>query len=54
MLTSSGRPKRRTRKVVNYTETGEDTSQDLEKYFEMVYTENEQRSVQPAHNSAAH
>lgn len=43
-MTSSGRPKRRTRKVVNYTETAGDASLDLEKYLEMVYKENEQRS----------
>uniref|UniRef100_A0A671WKY5 Proliferation-associated SNF2-like protein n=1 Tax=Sparus aurata TaxID=8175 RepID=A0A671WKY5_SPAAU len=35
VLTSSGRPKRRTRKVVNYTETAGDASLDLEKYLEM-------------------
>uniref|UniRef100_A0A671WLE7 Proliferation-associated SNF2-like protein n=1 Tax=Sparus aurata TaxID=8175 RepID=A0A671WLE7_SPAAU len=46
VLTSSGRPKRRTRKVVNYTETAGDASLDLEKYLEMVYKENEQRSMQ--------
>uniref|UniRef100_A0A671WLD8 Proliferation-associated SNF2-like protein n=1 Tax=Sparus aurata TaxID=8175 RepID=A0A671WLD8_SPAAU len=45
VLTSSGRPKRRTRKVVNYTETAGDASLDLEKYLEMVYKENEQSSL---------
>uniref|UniRef100_A0A8D3C7A8 Proliferation-associated SNF2-like protein n=1 Tax=Scophthalmus maximus TaxID=52904 RepID=A0A8D3C7A8_SCOMX len=35
-LSSSGRPKRRTRKVVSYKETDGDSPYDLEKYLEMV------------------
>uniref|UniRef100_A0A3Q4I5Q8 Helicase, lymphoid specific n=1 Tax=Neolamprologus brichardi TaxID=32507 RepID=A0A3Q4I5Q8_NEOBR len=35
-LTSSGRPKRRSRKVVDYKETDTDTPYDLEKYLERV------------------
>lgn len=38
-LTSSGRPKRRSRKVVNYKETDTDTPYDLEKYLERVRKE---------------
>uniref|UniRef100_A0A4W6DRE0 Proliferation-associated SNF2-like protein n=1 Tax=Lates calcarifer TaxID=8187 RepID=A0A4W6DRE0_LATCA len=46
-LTSSGRPKRRTRKVVDYKEKGGDTLYDLEKYLARVHNELEQRSVLP-------
>ncbi|XP_076025346.1 lymphoid-specific helicase [Genypterus blacodes] len=35
-MTSSGRPKRRTRNQVNYTEGDGDTPEDLEKYLEVV------------------
>lgn len=38
-LTSSGRPKRRSRKVVDYKETDADTPYDLEKYLERVRKE---------------
>ncbi|XP_039477961.1 lymphoid-specific helicase isoform X3 [Oreochromis aureus] len=38
-LTSSGRPKRRSRKVVDYKETDTDTPYDLEKYLERVRKE---------------
>ncbi|XP_070696903.1 lymphoid-specific helicase isoform X2 [Pempheris klunzingeri] len=38
-LTSSGRPKRRSRKVVDYAEKGGDTPYDLEKYLERVQKE---------------
>nr|XP_046257522.1 lymphoid-specific helicase isoform X2 [Scatophagus argus] len=44
VLTSSGRPKRRSRKVVNYKETDGDTPYDLEKYLETVRKEFEQQS----------
>ncbi|XP_063347492.1 lymphoid-specific helicase isoform X2 [Pelmatolapia mariae] len=40
-LTSSGRPKRRSRKVVDYKETDTDTPYDLEKYLERVRKEPE-------------
>uniref|UniRef100_A0A7N6F5V7 Helicase, lymphoid specific n=1 Tax=Anabas testudineus TaxID=64144 RepID=A0A7N6F5V7_ANATE len=40
----SGRPKRRSRKVVDYTETEKDTPYDLEKYLERVRKEQEQSS----------
>uniref|UniRef100_A0A4W6DNU4 Proliferation-associated SNF2-like protein n=1 Tax=Lates calcarifer TaxID=8187 RepID=A0A4W6DNU4_LATCA len=43
-LTSSGRPKRRTRKVVDYKEKGGDTLYDLEKYLARVHNELEQSS----------
>lgn len=43
VLTQSGRPKRRSRKVVDYTETEKDTPYDLEKYLERVRKEQEQR-----------
>ncbi|XP_041646197.1 lymphoid-specific helicase [Cheilinus undulatus] len=43
-LTPSGRPKRRSRKVVDYTETDGDTPYDLEKYLERVRKEQEQSS----------
>ncbi|XP_016329415.1 lymphocyte-specific helicase-like [Sinocyclocheilus anshuiensis] len=38
-LTSSGRPKRRTRKVVDYYESNTDSMKDLEKYLEKVQKE---------------
>uniref|UniRef100_A0A8D3CC97 Lymphoid-specific helicase n=1 Tax=Scophthalmus maximus TaxID=52904 RepID=A0A8D3CC97_SCOMX len=44
-LSSSGRPKRRTRKVVSYKETDGDSPYDLEKYLEMVSKELEQSST---------
>ncbi len=46
-LTSSGRPKRRTRKVVDYFESNTDSVKDLEKYLEKVRKEmeNQARSV---------
>ncbi|KAK2823914.1 hypothetical protein Q5P01_021089 [Channa striata] len=43
-LTPSGRPKRRSRKVVDYTETDKDTPYELEKYLERVRKEQEQSS----------
>lgn len=43
-LSSSGRPKRRSRKVVDYRETEADTSYNLEKYLERVRKELEPRS----------
>jgi len=43
-LTSSGRPKRRSRKVVDYSEASADTPYDLEKYLEKVRKEHEQSS----------
>ncbi|XP_047458522.1 lymphoid-specific helicase [Mugil cephalus] len=43
-LTSSGRPKRRTRSVVDYKETDKDTPHDLEKYLESVRKEMDQDS----------
>lgn len=42
-MTPSDRPKRRSRKVVSYKETDEDTPYDLEKYLEEVRKEHEQR-----------
>ncbi|XP_044071378.1 lymphoid-specific helicase isoform X2 [Siniperca chuatsi] len=42
--TSSGRPKRRSRKVVDYSETDGDTPYELEKYMERVSKELEQSS----------
>ncbi|XP_028983432.1 lymphoid-specific helicase [Betta splendens] len=42
LLTSSGRPKRRTRKLVDYTETDKETPYDLEKYLDRVRKEQEQ------------
>lgn len=38
-LTSSGRPKRRARKVVDYYESNTDSVKDLEKYLEKVQKE---------------
>lgn len=43
MLTSTGRPKRRFRRVVDYTETDGDTPNDLEKYLERVRNELDQK-----------
>ncbi|XP_034537635.1 lymphoid-specific helicase [Notolabrus celidotus] len=43
-LTSSGRPKRRSRKVVDYKESEKETPYDLEKYLERVRKEQEQSS----------
>ncbi|KAM7385038.1 hypothetical protein PAMP_001137 [Pampus punctatissimus] len=44
VLTSNGRPKRRSRKVVDYSEADEDTPYNLEKYLERVRKEHEQSS----------
>lgn len=46
-LMSSGRPKRRTRKLVDYSEKDTDSVKDLEKYLEKVQKEMEsqERSV---------
>lgn len=44
MLSSAGRPKRRTRKDVDYTERPGDTPYDLEKYLDKM--KKEQRSAQ--------
>ncbi|KAF3708520.1 Lymphoid-specific helicase [Channa argus] len=44
LLTPSGRPKRRSRKVVDYRETDKETPYDLEKYLESVRKEQEQSS----------
>uniref|UniRef100_A0A3B5AIQ6 Proliferation-associated SNF2-like protein n=1 Tax=Stegastes partitus TaxID=144197 RepID=A0A3B5AIQ6_9TELE len=52
VLTSSGRPKRRTRKVVDYKETDADTPYNLEKYLERVRKELDQRSALLTHVSA--
>lgn len=43
-LTSSGRPKRGSRRLVDYNETDGETPHDLEKYLERVRKEQEQRS----------
>ncbi|XP_044228673.1 lymphoid-specific helicase [Thunnus albacares] len=43
-LTSSGRPKRRSRKVVDYSEADGDTPYDLEKYLDRVRKEQEHSS----------
>ncbi|KAF4105528.1 lymphoid-specific helicase isoform X1 [Onychostoma macrolepis] len=43
-LTSSGRPKRRTRKVVNYYESNTDSVKNLEKYLEKVRKEMESQA----------
>uniref|UniRef100_A0AAQ5XC91 Proliferation-associated SNF2-like protein n=1 Tax=Amphiprion ocellaris TaxID=80972 RepID=A0AAQ5XC91_AMPOC len=51
LLTSSGRPKRRSQKVVNYREMDTDTPYDLEKYLERVRNEVEQRSNIKVHLS---
>uniref|UniRef100_A0A8P4KI34 Lymphoid-specific helicase n=1 Tax=Dicentrarchus labrax TaxID=13489 RepID=A0A8P4KI34_DICLA len=42
-----GRPKRRSRKVVDYRETNTETPHDLEKYLDRVRKELEQRSALP-------
>ncbi|XP_049457134.1 lymphoid-specific helicase isoform X1 [Epinephelus fuscoguttatus] len=44
-LTSSGRPKRRSRRVVDYNETDGDNRHDLEKYLERVRKELDQSST---------
>uniref|UniRef100_A0A3Q3GSH7 Proliferation-associated SNF2-like protein n=1 Tax=Labrus bergylta TaxID=56723 RepID=A0A3Q3GSH7_9LABR len=44
-LTSSGRPKRRNRKVVDYQETEGDSPYDLEKYLERIRKERDTHSV---------
>uniref|UniRef100_A0A7N9ALI0 Proliferation-associated SNF2-like protein n=1 Tax=Mastacembelus armatus TaxID=205130 RepID=A0A7N9ALI0_9TELE len=49
VLTSSGRPKRRSQKVVNYKETDGDTARDMEEYLERVRKDLEQRSVLCTH-----
>ncbi|KAG7462534.1 hypothetical protein MATL_G00185830 [Megalops atlanticus] len=47
-LTSSGRPKRRTARRVNYTEGNPDSRHDLEKYLEQIQKESElQQSSTP-------
>ncbi|XP_073691275.1 lymphoid-specific helicase [Garra rufa] len=43
-LTSSGRPKRRTRKVVDYFESNTDSAKELEKYLEKVQKEMESQT----------
>uniref|UniRef100_A0A673IRB8 Proliferation-associated SNF2-like protein n=1 Tax=Sinocyclocheilus rhinocerous TaxID=307959 RepID=A0A673IRB8_9TELE len=43
-LTSSGRPKRRTRKVVDYSESNTDSVKDLEKYLEKVQKDMESQA----------
>ncbi|XP_054653329.1 lymphoid-specific helicase [Dunckerocampus dactyliophorus] len=43
-LTSSGRPKRRNQKVVDYSEVESDTPSSLEKYLEKIQKEQEQSS----------
>lgn len=48
---SSGRPKRRTRKVVDYKEQSGDSPYDLEKYLEKVRKESEQRWVIMVHDT---
>lgn len=50
-VTSSGRPKRRTRKVVDYKEQSGDSPYDLEKYLEKVRKESEQRWVIMVHDT---
>lgn len=44
-VTSGGRPKRRTRRLVDYRETESDTAAALEGYLERVRREAEVRSV---------
>lgn len=51
-LTSSGRPKRRTRRAVDYKERDGDTPYDLEKYLERVRKEQEERSPPTPRTSA--
>ncbi|XP_059422682.1 lymphoid-specific helicase [Carassius carassius] len=43
-LTSSGRPKRRTRKVVDYSESNTDSMKDLERYLEKAQKDMESQS----------
>uniref|UniRef100_A0A8C2Q3K7 Proliferation-associated SNF2-like protein n=1 Tax=Cyprinus carpio TaxID=7962 RepID=A0A8C2Q3K7_CYPCA len=43
-LTSSGRPKRRTRKVVDYSESNTDSMKDLERYLEKVQKDMESQA----------
>lgn len=43
-LTSSGRPKRRARKVVDYYESNTDSAKDLEIYLEKVQKEMESQA----------
>ncbi|XP_071782238.2 lymphoid-specific helicase [Centroberyx gerrardi] len=45
VLTASGRPKRRSRKLVNYSETDGENPHDLEKYLERLQKEQEQSST---------
>ncbi|XP_042358683.1 lymphoid-specific helicase [Plectropomus leopardus] len=47
VLTSSGRPKRHSRKVVDYAETDRDTPRELEKYLEKVGKEQLEFSSAP-------
>ncbi|KAJ0066903.1 hypothetical protein NL108_004870 [Boleophthalmus pectinirostris] len=42
VVTSVGRPKRRSRRAVDYSETDQDTPDDLEKYLERLQKEQEQ------------
>ncbi|XP_072293068.1 lymphocyte-specific helicase-like [Eucyclogobius newberryi] len=42
VLTSKGRPKRRSRRAVDYSETDKETGSDLEKYLERLQKEQEQ------------
>lgn len=44
-LTNSGRPKRRSRRVINYSELGEATPQDLEQYLQQIESEMQSRPV---------
>uniref|UniRef100_A0A8C7ZE13 Proliferation-associated SNF2-like protein n=1 Tax=Oryzias sinensis TaxID=183150 RepID=A0A8C7ZE13_9TELE len=46
-LTPSGRPKRRSRRVVDYTDTHDDTPFALEKYLERVQKESERQDRTP-------
>uniref|UniRef100_A0A3Q1HV60 Proliferation-associated SNF2-like protein n=1 Tax=Anabas testudineus TaxID=64144 RepID=A0A3Q1HV60_ANATE len=52
VLTQSGRPKRRSRKVVDYTETEKDTPYDLEKYLERVQLDLTQICFLVCHSSS--
>lgn len=53
-VTSTGRPKRRSRKVVDYKERDGDAPHDLEKYLERVRKEYEQRWAMSVHLTAAY
>lgn len=53
-MTASGRPKRRTRKVVDYKEQGGDSPYDLEKYLEKIRKESEHRWVMAVHHTHTH